>query len=247
MLQRGDGPVPLLGHLPRRLPDLLPDALSRADRRAAPLQRARRHGASLRNRRTTSTPSSASWRWIVGFAQLVFLFNMIWSIRHGKEAGGNPWRATSLEWQTAETPPAHGNFGKELPVVYRWAYDYSVPGAKEDFIPQNEPGRLRRLQGPLMSVILVFLLVIVGDRRLVAVAAKADVEAVARSRDQIAAFPDTESGTMPAAKIGSASSSPWSAACSRCSPAPISCAWGCPTGAPCRCRGCCGSTPACWC
>jgi cytochrome c oxidase subunit I len=78
--------------------------------------------------------------WIVGVAQLVFLFNIIWSIRNGKEAGSNPWRATSLEWQTAETPPAHGNFGKELPVVYRWAYDYSVPGAKEDFIPQNEPG-----------------------------------------------------------------------------------------------------------
>jgi len=77
---------------------------------------------------------------IVGFAQLVFLFNLIWSIRNGKEAGPNPWRAASLEWQTAETPPTHGNFGKDLPVVYRWAYDYSVPGAKEDFIPQNEPG-----------------------------------------------------------------------------------------------------------
>jgi cytochrome c oxidase subunit 1 len=24
-------------------------------------------------------------------------------------------------------------------VVYRWAYDYSVPGEKQDFIPQNEP------------------------------------------------------------------------------------------------------------
>ena len=34
-------------------------------------------------------------------------------------------------------PPTHGNFGTELPVVYRWAYDFSVPGAKEDFIPQN--------------------------------------------------------------------------------------------------------------
>ncbi|RWN51024.1 cytochrome c oxidase subunit I [Mesorhizobium sp.] len=77
---------------------------------------------------------------LVGFAQIVFLFNLIWSIRHGREAGGNPWRATTLEWQTSETPPPHGNFGKELPIVYRWAYDYSVPGAKEDFIPQNVPG-----------------------------------------------------------------------------------------------------------
>ena len=27
--------------------------------------------------------------------------------------------------------------GPELPVVYRWAYDYSVPGADNDFLPQN--------------------------------------------------------------------------------------------------------------
>ena len=76
---------------------------------------------------------------IVGFAQMVFLFNMFWSLRHGKDAGGNPWCATSLEWQTPTTPPPHGNWGKEVPVVYRWAYDYSVPGAPEDFIPQNDP------------------------------------------------------------------------------------------------------------
>lgn len=76
---------------------------------------------------------------IVGFAQLVFVFNMIWSIRNGTPAGGNPWRATTLEWQTPETPPGHGNWGKDLPVVHRWAYDYSVPGAAEDFLPQNQP------------------------------------------------------------------------------------------------------------
>ncbi|HJT12170.1 MAG TPA: cbb3-type cytochrome c oxidase subunit I [Dongiaceae bacterium] len=76
---------------------------------------------------------------IVGAAQLLFVYNMIVSLKRGKEAGGNPWRATSLEWQTPETPPGHGNWGKELPVVHRWAYDYSVPGAKEDFVPQNQP------------------------------------------------------------------------------------------------------------
>src|SRR3954466_3028688 len=80
---------------------------------------------------------------IVGIAQLVFLFNLFWSVRHGRDAGGNPWRATTLEWQTPETPPGHGNFGKELPFVYRWAYDYSVPGAARDFIPQNEPSTPR--------------------------------------------------------------------------------------------------------
>jgi len=76
---------------------------------------------------------------VVGFAQLVFLFNLIWSLRYGKEAGPNPWRATTLEWQTPTTPPPHGNWGDERPVVYRWAYDYSVPGAPQEFIPQNDP------------------------------------------------------------------------------------------------------------
>jgi cytochrome c oxidase subunit 1 len=69
----------------------------------------------------------------------VFLFNLAWSLFKGKPSGPNPWRATTLEWQTPETPPGHGNWGKELPVVYRWAYDYSVPGAAQDFIPQNQP------------------------------------------------------------------------------------------------------------
>jgi cytochrome c oxidase subunit I len=85
---------------------------------------------------------------IVGLAQLVFLFNIVWSLRHGRDVGGNPWRATSLEWQTPETPPGHGNWGRELPIVYRWAYDYSVPGAPEDFIAQDDPWPQRSVQDP---------------------------------------------------------------------------------------------------
>ncbi len=80
---------------------------------------------------------------IVGFAQTVFFFNLIWSLFKGKHAGSNPWKATTLEWQTPQTPPGHGNWGKELPVVYRWAYDYSVPGAEQDFLPQNQPAAKR--------------------------------------------------------------------------------------------------------
>ena len=57
----------------------------------------------------------------------------------GAVAGGNPWRATTLEWQTPQTPPGHGNWGPERPVVYRWAYAYSVPGAPEDYLPQTAP------------------------------------------------------------------------------------------------------------
>ncbi|UZG43307.1 cytochrome c oxidase subunit I [Caldimonas thermodepolymerans] len=76
---------------------------------------------------------------LVGVVQLVFVFNLFWSLKHGRKAEPNPWRAGSLEWQTPQTPPVHGNWGEALPVVHRWAYAYSVPGARDDYIPQNAP------------------------------------------------------------------------------------------------------------
>ncbi len=76
---------------------------------------------------------------IVGFAQVVFLYNLGWSFFRGKVAERNPWGATTLEWQTPDMPPTHGNWGKKVPLVYRWAYAYSVPGAAVDFVPQNLP------------------------------------------------------------------------------------------------------------
>ncbi len=76
---------------------------------------------------------------VVFAAQGLFFYNMAWSYFRGPKAGHNPWGAASLEWQTPDVPPKHGNWGDKLPVVYRWAYDYSVPGAARDFTPQNEP------------------------------------------------------------------------------------------------------------
>ncbi len=80
---------------------------------------------------------------IVGAAQALFFFNLAWSLYRGPRSGGNPWRATTLEWQTPQTPPGHGNWGAERPVVYRWAYAYSVPGSRQDFLPQNQPPSLK--------------------------------------------------------------------------------------------------------
>jgi len=86
---------------------------------------------------------------IVGFAQVVFIFNLIRSLSKGDVAERNPWKATTLEWQTAEQPPGHGNFGDELPSVYRWAYEFSRPGVKADFVPQNiAPDEIIRDDGP---------------------------------------------------------------------------------------------------
>jgi len=78
---------------------------------------------------------------LVGAAQLLFIFNVIWSLTRGRKAERNPWGATTLEWQTPEVPPEHGNWGEEraTPPVYRWAYDYSMPGVEKDYVPQNVP------------------------------------------------------------------------------------------------------------
>jgi cytochrome c oxidase subunit 1 len=74
---------------------------------------------------------------VVGVAQLLFIFNMAYSTFRGKVADGNPWRAASLEWLTPQTPPVHGNWGPQLPVVYRGAYDYGQQTGESDYIPQN--------------------------------------------------------------------------------------------------------------
>ncbi len=71
-------------------------------------------------------------------AQLIFAFNFFYSIFRGKLAPLNPWRSNTLEWTTPRFP-GHGNWEGPLPVVHRWPYDYSKPGANEDFIPQNVP------------------------------------------------------------------------------------------------------------
>jgi cytochrome c oxidase subunit 1 len=75
---------------------------------------------------------------IGGIAQLIFIFNFFYSIWRGPKAPQNPWKANSLEW-TTPVEHLHGNWPGEIPVVHRWAYDYSKPGAEEDFVPQNVP------------------------------------------------------------------------------------------------------------
>jgi cytochrome c oxidase subunit 1 len=70
--------------------------------------------------------------------QIVFYFNLIWSVFKGKKAGANPWEATTLEWTTT-SPPPHDNFAGVLPVVYRGPYEFAVPGAPNDFVMQTEP------------------------------------------------------------------------------------------------------------
>jgi cytochrome c oxidase subunit 1 len=79
----------------------------------------------------------SSWgAWILAIFQIPFIFNFFWSIWKGEKTGQNPWQATTIEW-AAPSPPPHGNF-PVAPEAYRGPYEYSVPGAAKDFVPQHE-------------------------------------------------------------------------------------------------------------
>ena len=75
---------------------------------------------------------------IAALGQVIFLFNFFYSIYRGPAAPQNPWKSNTLEW-TTPVEHMHGNWPGALPVVHRWPYDYSKPGAADDFIPQDVP------------------------------------------------------------------------------------------------------------
>jgi len=71
--------------------------------------------------------------------QLLFYFNLVWSLFKGAKAPDNAWEATTLEWSTS-TPPPHDNFAGVLPTVYHGPYEFAVPGAPNDFVMQTDAG-----------------------------------------------------------------------------------------------------------
>jgi len=73
----------------------------------------------------------------LGLTQLLFIWNLLRSLRHGRRAGSNPWNANTLEWTVASPPPPE-NFEK-IPMVTHGPYEYSIPGLAADFLPQDQP------------------------------------------------------------------------------------------------------------
>ncbi|HXI40332.1 MAG TPA: cbb3-type cytochrome c oxidase subunit I [Bryobacteraceae bacterium] len=71
-------------------------------------------------------------------AQIIFVFNLVWSMKKGRTAPVNPWEATTIEW-TIPSPPPFDNFAGKHPVVNHGPYEYSVPGAPKDYIMQTDP------------------------------------------------------------------------------------------------------------
>ena len=73
----------------------------------------------------------------LGLAQIPFILNFFMSLISGEKADRNPWSSTTIEWSAPSPPLPHINF--EGPVeVYNGPYEYSVPGAKNDFSPQTQ-------------------------------------------------------------------------------------------------------------
>jgi cytochrome c oxidase subunit I len=66
---------------------------------------------------------------ILGVGFLVPMCYLVWSLRFGKKASGNPWGATGLEWTTSSPPPTE-NFGR-VPLVTEPPYAYG---------PREAPG-----------------------------------------------------------------------------------------------------------
>jgi cytochrome c oxidase subunit 1 len=67
--------------------------------------------------------------YILGISTLPFVINMVWSLTKGEKAARNPWRALTLEWQTA-SPPIIENF-EEAPVLWSGPYDYGIDAEEE--------------------------------------------------------------------------------------------------------------------
>ncbi len=73
----------------------------------------------------------------LGASQLIVIANVLYSLAFGPKAADNPWNANTLEWQTTSPPPYY-NFAR-IPTVYHAAYEYSIPEATEDYLPQTRP------------------------------------------------------------------------------------------------------------
>lgn len=75
---------------------------------------------------------------LLGVAQLIVVYNFIYSLFFGPKAPANPWNCNTLEW-SCPSPPPYYNFLK-IPTVYRMAYEYSADAsAPLDYWPQDQP------------------------------------------------------------------------------------------------------------
>jgi cytochrome c oxidase subunit I len=72
----------------------------------------------------------------IGFAMLIFIVNLVYSLRRGEVAVANPWRSRSPEWLLPSPIPVH-NYGRPIEVIGD-PYDYGLVGSTFVDLPQQE-------------------------------------------------------------------------------------------------------------
>ncbi len=66
---------------------------------------------------------------VLGLSTFLLVINVFISLRNGRLAGANPWRALTLEWATTSPPPATNFVGD--PIMFPDPYGYGTPEATE--------------------------------------------------------------------------------------------------------------------
>ncbi len=85
----------------------------------------------------------------LGLTQVLFVVNLVWTLRKGPAADANPWQVGTLEWTCAPSPPPADNYA-QVPVVVRGPHALSQPEVHErlgrDWVGQAEevPGEASR-------------------------------------------------------------------------------------------------------
>ena len=136
----------------------------------------------------------------IAFATLLFIINLLVSMRSGEPAGNDPWDAATLEWATTSPPPPH-NFDNEIIVKSRrplWDNKYSGEERgmtiNPDFHPHLPPPSGAPFVFSIGIAILAYGLLFLGKAPLIGiplllVALTISILAMARWVGQIAEDP----------------------------------------------------------
>jgi cytochrome c oxidase subunit 1 len=97
-------------------------------------------GAEGMTRRIARYPASTGWQGlniletigsaVIALSVVVFMANMLISLRDREQAGDDPWGAQTLEWATSSPPPRH-NF-HTLPAIRSYAPLLDLREAREE-------------------------------------------------------------------------------------------------------------------